>query len=161
MRDHPILGFTTMHRGVDFGAPSGTPIQAAGDGVIEAIGPNRGYGNYVRLRHTDIYETAYGHMSRFAAGLRIGSHVRQGDIIGYVGQTGLATGPHLHYEVLVKERQVNPISVKFPTGHQLAGSELNRFLAAEQALDGQLAALPPPAPAVASAGLPHLGTVQN
>jgi murein DD-endopeptidase MepM/ murein hydrolase activator NlpD len=155
MRDHPILGFTTMHRGVDFGAPTGTPIEAAGDGVIEKIGPNSGYGNYVRLRHTDIYETAYGHMSRFAAGLHVGSHVRQGDVIGYVGQTGLATGPHLHYEVLVKNVQVNPISVKFPTGNQLAGADLKLFLRHEAELDGQIEALPAPAPAIASVSLPH------
>jgi murein DD-endopeptidase MepM/ murein hydrolase activator NlpD len=161
MRNHPILGYTRMHRGVDFGAASGTPIEAAGDGTVEFVGINTGYGKYIRLKHTDIYETAYGHMSRFAAGLHVGSHVKQGEVIGYVGMTGLATGPHLHYEVLVQKKQVNPISVKFPTGHQLAGTDLKRFAAAETALDSQLAALPAPAPAVASAGLPHLGTVEN
>jgi murein DD-endopeptidase MepM/ murein hydrolase activator NlpD len=153
-REHPILGYTIMHRGVDFGAPSGTPIQAAGDGVIEKIGPNSGYGNYVRLRHSPIYETAYGHMSRFAPGLKSGSHVRQGQVIGYVGATGLATGPHLHYEVLVKAQQVNPVSVKFPTGRQLAGPELKRFVTMQASLGRKLEELPPPAPAVASAGLP-------
>ena len=157
MRGHPILGYTRMHRGVDFGAPTGTPIEAAGDGIVEKIGPNSGYGNYIRLRHTDTYETAYGHMSRFAKGLHVGSHVKQGEIIGYVGQTGLATGPHLHYEVLVKEKQVNPMSVKFPTGRQLAGTELNNFLGTAKVIDRQLAEMPPPAPAVASAALPHLG----
>lgn len=161
MRNHPILGFTRMHRGVDFGAATGTPIEAAGDGVVEFIGTNAGYGKYVRLKHTDIYGTAYGHMSRFATGLHVGSRVRQGEVIGYVGQTGIATGPHLHYEVLVKAQQVNPMSVKFPTGHQLADTELKRFQSVETALDKQLADLPAPAPAVASAGLPHLGTVQN
>ncbi len=129
MRMHPILGYSTMHKGVDFGAPTGTPIFAAGDGVIAAIGPAAGYGNYIRIKHNATYATAYGHMSRFAAGLHVGSRVRQGEVIAYVGATGRATGPHLHFEVLVNNRQINPQSVKLPTGEKLRGKELRRFLA--------------------------------
>ncbi|HUN45906.1 MAG TPA: peptidoglycan DD-metalloendopeptidase family protein [Stellaceae bacterium] len=140
-RLHPILGYTTMHRGVDFGAPSGTPIMAAGDGVIEKIGPAGGYGNYVLLRHTATYETAYGHMSRFAAGLHVGSHVRQGQVIGYVGATGRATGPHLHYEVHINEVQVNPLSIKMEPGRKLAGTDLAAFGAATEEIGRQLISL--------------------
>src|SRR3546814_9834977 len=92
MRHHPVLGYSRMHRGIDFAAPSGTPIYAAGDGVIDRIGRNKGYGNYVRLRHTGAISTAYAHMSRFAKGLKKGDRVTQGEIIGYVGSPGLATG---------------------------------------------------------------------
>lgn len=127
MRNHPVLGYTRMHRGVDFAAPTGTPIQAAGGGVIEEAGRHAGYGIYVRLRHDDTYETAYGHMSRLAEGMKPGRRVRQGQIIGYVGATGLATGPHLHYEVLVDEDQVNPASVKLPSGRQLQGPMMAEF----------------------------------
>ena len=111
-----------MHRGVDFAAPTGTPILAAGDGVIDVIGPNRGYGNYIRLRHSGSMSTAYAHMSRFASGLGRGSRVTQGQVIGYVGSTGLSTGPHLHYEVLINGSQVNPLSVDLPTGRELERS---------------------------------------
>ena len=127
MRRHPILGYTRMHRGTDFAAPRGTPIFSAGDGVIEVIGPNRGYGNYMRIRHNNRLSTAYAHMNRFANGLRRGDRVRQGQVIGYVGSTGLSTGPHLHYEVLVGGTQVNPLSVDLPTGLRLEGTELARF----------------------------------
>jgi len=127
MRVHPLLGYSRMHRGVDFGAAEGTPIYAAGDGVVEIAGPHAGYGNYVRLRHNDHYETAYGHASRIASGVRPGAHVKQGQVIAYVGMTGLATGPHLHYEVLISGDQVNPAGVKFKTGNMLAGKELNNF----------------------------------
>ena len=126
MRMHPILGYSRMHKGVDFAASTGTPIFAAGDGVIAILGNQRGYGNYIRIKHNAQYGTAYGHMSRFAAGLRQGSKVRQGDVIGYVGSTGMATGPHLHYEVLVDGTQINPMSVKL-AGRKLDGKELRRF----------------------------------
>jgi murein DD-endopeptidase MepM/ murein hydrolase activator NlpD len=129
MRMHPILGYSLMHKGIDFGAPTGTPIYAAGDGVVQMIGPASGYGNYIRIKHTNTYSTAYGHMSRFAAGLHVGSRVRQGQVIAYVGMTGRATGPHLHYEVLVNGKQINPQSVKLPTGEKLAGKDLKSFLA--------------------------------
>jgi murein DD-endopeptidase MepM/ murein hydrolase activator NlpD len=127
MRRHPILGYSLMHRGVDFGAPSGTPIMAAGDGVIEKRENSKSYGNYIRIRHGSDYSTAYGHMSRFAADIAVGKRVRQGQIIGYVGATGRATGPHLHFEVLRKTAQVNPITVKFPASQRLEGTTLAKF----------------------------------
>jgi len=126
MRKHPILGYSKMHKGVDFAASTGTPIFAAGDGVIAILGQQRGYGNYIRIKHNSQYATAYAHMSRFANGLQQGSRVRQGDVIGYVGSTGMATGPHLHYEVLVDGSQINPMSVKL-AGRKLDGKELQRF----------------------------------
>jgi murein DD-endopeptidase MepM/ murein hydrolase activator NlpD len=137
MRMHPILGYSRMHKGVDFGAPTGTPIYAAGDGVIAMIGPYSGFGNYVRIKHTAKYGTAYGHMSRFAGGLRVGSRVRQGQVIGYVGMTGRATGPHLHYEVLVNGAQINPQNVKLPTVDKLQGKELQKFAALVANIDKQ------------------------
>jgi murein DD-endopeptidase MepM/ murein hydrolase activator NlpD len=126
-RKHPILGYTIMHRGVDFAAPTGTPIYAAGDGTIEVREREKGYGNYIRIRHNAEYSTAYGHMSRFAPRLARGSRVHQGQVIGYVGSTGMATGPHLHFEVLMKNHQVNPMTVKMPVGTKLAGADLERF----------------------------------
>ncbi len=135
MRLHPILGYSLMHRGVDFGAVTGTPILAAGDGTVEKAGMDGGYGNLVLLRHNATYETAYGHMSRFATGIKPGAHVRQGQVIGYVGATGLATGPHLHYEVRIHREQVNPLSIKMMPSPKLAGPELRAFLAVADALD--------------------------
>ncbi len=129
MRKHPILGYTKMHKGVDFAVPTGTPIYAAGDGVVELAGWNGGYGKYVRLKHNGTYMTAYGHMSKIAAGLGKGDHVRQGEVIGYVGTTGQSTGPHLHYEILVGGKQVNPLGVKLPSGETLAGKDLETFKA--------------------------------
>lgn len=127
MRRHPLLGYSKMHKGVDFGAPTGTPIYAAGDGVIEEAGRKGGYGNYVRIRHTKSYATAYGHASRIAKGIRAGMRVRQGQVIAYVGSTGASTGPHLHYEVIAGNAQINPAGVKFRTGQQLAGKEFLAF----------------------------------
>ena len=127
MRKHPVLGFSKMHKGVDFAAPRGTPIYAAGDGRIVKIGPFSTYGNYIRLRHRAGLETAYAHMSRFKSGLHSGSRVKQGQIIGYIGTTGRSTGPHLHYEVIANNLQVNPASVKLPTGRALKGKELKTF----------------------------------
>jgi murein DD-endopeptidase MepM/ murein hydrolase activator NlpD len=127
-RKHPILGYTIMHRGVDFAAPTGTPIFAAGDGMVEVRERENGYGNYVRIRHNAEFATAYGHMSRFAPRIARGSRVQQGQVIGYVGSTGMATGPHLHFEVLVKNQQVNPMTVKMPVGSKLAGADLERFI---------------------------------
>lgn len=143
VRNHPILGFTKMHKGIDFGVPTGTPIQAAGDGVIEMAGPYSSYGNYVRIRHSNNYATAYAHMSRIAPGMRNGKRVTQGQIIGFVGSTGRATGPHLHYEVLVGANQVNPLSVKMPTNVKLAGRELNRFNLSKRETDQLLAKIAP------------------
>lgn len=127
MREHPVLGYTKMHKGVDFAAPRGTPIYAAGDGVIEKIGPFSTYGNYIRIRHRNDLKTAYAHMKGFKTGLRDGARVKQGEVIGYVGTTGRSTGPHLHYEVLVNNKQVNPNSVKLPTGTVLKGKDLKSF----------------------------------
>lgn len=127
MRRHPILGYSKMHKGVDFGAPSGTPIFAAGDGVVEDAGFKGAYGRYVRIRHNNKVETAYAHMSRFARGVSGGSRIRQGDVIGYVGASGRATGPHLHFEVLVGGKQVNPLSVQVATGRSLDGRMRTQF----------------------------------
>lgn len=140
-RRHPILGYTKMHKGVDFAARSGTPIMAAGDGVIDVAGRNGGYGNYVRIRHNSSIKTAYAHMKGFAKGTRKGRRVKQGDIIGYVGTTGRSTGPHLHYEVLVDGRQQNPMSVKLPAGEQLKGKELKKFQNVLPAIDQRVALL--------------------
>jgi murein DD-endopeptidase MepM/ murein hydrolase activator NlpD len=142
-RMHPILGYTRMHRGVDFAAPVGTPIYAAGSGTVAMAGRNGGYGNYVRLHHEGRYDTAYGHMTRVAPGLRAGQRVRQGQVIGYVGATGEATGPHLHYEVLVSGQQVNPLGVKMANGQVLAGRELRAYTAARGGIDRLVAGLPP------------------
>jgi murein DD-endopeptidase MepM/ murein hydrolase activator NlpD len=127
MRFHPVLGYTKMHKGVDFAAPIGTPIYAAGNGTIEKIGPFSTYGNYVRIRHNSTLKTAYAHMLRFASGLRDGVKVRQGQVIGYIGVTGRSTGPHLHYEVLINDEQVNPHSVKVAQGDALKGAQLAAF----------------------------------
>jgi len=140
-RKHPILGYTKMHKGIDFAAPTGTPIFAAGNGTIAKIGRNGGYGNYIQIRHNDSYATAYAHMNGFAKGLKQGSRVKQGDIIGYVGTTGRSTGPHLHYEILQNNAQVNPIRVKMPSGKTLKGDELDRFLADSDVLRKQYAEL--------------------
>jgi murein DD-endopeptidase MepM/ murein hydrolase activator NlpD len=135
MRKHPIQGYTKMHRGVDFAAPSGTPIYAAGKGVIERIGRNGGYGNYIRIRHNSTYKTAYAHLKRYAKGMKRGVRVQQGQIIGYVGTTGRSTGPHLHYEVLVDNKQVNPLKIKLPSGKSLKGSDLEAFQQARVEID--------------------------
>jgi murein DD-endopeptidase MepM/ murein hydrolase activator NlpD len=128
MRMHPILGFTRMHKGVDFGVPTGTPIYAAGDGVVEISGWAGGYGQFVKLKHNPHMETAYGHMSRIASAAAVGQHVHQGEVIGYVGMTGDATGPHLHYEVIKDGAQVNPINVTVPINTGLEGGDLLAFL---------------------------------
>ncbi|MFN7054608.1 peptidoglycan DD-metalloendopeptidase family protein [Hyphomonas sp.] len=120
IRRHPISGFTRLHRGTDFAAPTGTPIYAAGSGTVLRASWNGGYGNYIRIRHTRGYETAYAHLSRYAAGLKPGQRVSQGQVIGYVGSTGASTGPHLHYEVWVNGDSVNPMSLNLPTGRKLA-----------------------------------------
>lgn len=127
MRRHPVLGYTKMHAGVDFAAPTGTPIFASGAGVIEKAGRFSSYGNYIRVRHSSKISTAYAHLSRYGKGIRPGVKVKQGQVIGYVGTTGRSTGPHLHYEVLVNNVQVNPASVKFSGDNALKGNDLNNF----------------------------------
>ncbi len=141
-RRHPVLGYTKMHKGIDFAASRGTPVYAAGDGVVERANRYGSYGNYVRIRHNGKYSTAYAHLSRFGKGIRSGRRVKQGQVIGYVGTTGRSTGPHLHYEVLAYNRQINPSGMKFKTGRTLRGKELARFKAHAQALDSQTASLP-------------------
>lgn len=126
-RKHPVLGYTRMHKGADFAAPTGTPIYAAGNGEIVQIGRNGGYGNYIRIRHNGRFQTAYAHMHKFAKGLKKGARVKQGQVIGYVGSTGRSTGPHLHYEVLVDGAQVNPLEVKQASAGELKGLERARF----------------------------------
>jgi murein DD-endopeptidase MepM/ murein hydrolase activator NlpD len=128
MRKHPLLGYSRMHMGVDFGAPPGTPIKASGNGTVEFAGRNGAYGNMIKLMHSDGYQTLYAHMSRLAENIRAGSKVNQGQIIGYVGATGRATGPHLHYEVRLKNKPVNPLKVQVAGGRQLHGAILKTFL---------------------------------
>ena len=140
-RKHPILGYTRMHRGVDFAAPIGTPIYAAGDGSIDRIGRNGGFDKYIRIRHNSEYATAYGHLSRYAKGLRKGDRVKQGQVIGYVGNTGRSTGPHLHYEILRGGSQVNPMTVRMPSGRSLKGEELVSFQKGREELDRRFAEL--------------------
>lgn len=134
-RRHPILGYSALHKGTDFAAPTGTPIMAAGDGVVVKAGYNGGYGNYVRLRHTDGYETAYAHMSRLGRGVRPGVRVQQQQVIGYVGSTGRSTGPHLHYEVLLRGQQTNPMRLRVPTGRNLSATELATFKVERDRID--------------------------
>jgi murein DD-endopeptidase MepM/ murein hydrolase activator NlpD len=141
MRLHPILGYTRMHQGVDFAAPSGTAIYAAGDGTVVQAGQVNGYGNYIAIKHNEEYTTAYAHLSAFARGLREGERVRQGEVIGYVGMTGNATGPHLHYEVHDHGAPVDPQSIKMPAMTRLAGADLKEFEAYRARVENRLIAL--------------------
>ncbi len=126
-RRHPILGYRKMHAGVDFAAPTGTPIMAAGNGTVEVAGRNGGYGNYIRIRHTDGYKTAYAHLSKFANGVRKGKYVKQDQIIGYVGSTGRSTGPHLHYEVHLHGKKINPRRLSQLSGKPLSKDQMPAF----------------------------------
>lgn len=135
LRRHPILGYSKMHQGIDFAAPMGTPILAAGNGRISYYGKKGGYGNFVQIQHNSDYSTAYGHASRYVAKLHVGSSVRQGDVIAYVGSTGRSTGPHLHFEVIYKGKPINPAKVKATSGLKLAGKELARFNADKDEID--------------------------
>ena len=123
-RKHPILGYTKIHRGLDFAAPLGTPIFAAGDGIIEKVGWNGTYGRYIRIRHTGTYKTAYAHLSGYNKNIRIGKRVSQGKTIGYVGSSGRSTGPHLHYEVLRNNQQVNPMNIKLPAVKNITKNDI-------------------------------------
>ena len=127
MRKHPILGYNKMHKGLDFAAPTGTPIFAAGNGIVEYVGRNGGYGKYIRIRHDSTYETAYAHLNSYKKGIGNGVRVKQGDIIGYVGSTGRSTGPHLHYEIIVNGQQINPATLKLPSGRKLNEQQLIDF----------------------------------
>ena len=129
MRKHPILGYNKLHKGVDFAAPTGTPIYAAGDGVVVEKRRKGGYGNYIRVKHNDTYQTAYAHISKYPKGMKNGKKVKQGQVIAYVGNTGRSTGPHLHYEVLKNGKQINPRSAKLPIVKKLKGKQLESFKA--------------------------------
>lgn len=141
MRKHPILGYTRMHKGLDFATATGTPVMAAGQGFVDMAGWNGAYGKYVRIQHNDGYSTAYGHLSGFGKGVRKGMRVRQGQVIGYSGSTGRSTGPHLHYEVLAYGSQVNPQSMKLPTAQALSGSDLAHFKKLRETISRERAAL--------------------
>ena len=142
MRFHPILGYTRMHKGIDFAVPIGTPVMAAGGGVIKQEGWSNGYGNFMLIDHQNGYSTAYGHLSRFAAGTHVGSHVHQGQVVAFSGMTGMATGPHLHYEIRINNVQVNPATVKVASGRRLIGRDLAGFEAARANLLDEMAAMP-------------------
>ncbi|MEH2510722.1 murein DD-endopeptidase MepM/ murein hydrolase activator NlpD [Nitrobacteraceae bacterium AZCC 1564] len=149
-RRHPILGYTKMHTGVDWAAPYGTPIFASGNGVIEKAQWEGGYGKYIKIKHPNGYETAYGHMTAFAKGMEPGKRVNQGQVIGFVGSTGLSTGAHVHYEILVNGRFVDPMRVKLPRGRSLDGPLLANFEAERDRIDNMMANRPggrPPAQA--------------
>ncbi|HEY4274635.1 MAG TPA: peptidoglycan DD-metalloendopeptidase family protein, partial [Rhizomicrobium sp.] len=141
-RFHPVLGYTRMHKGVDFAVPRGTPVMAAGAGQISFMGWANGYGNFVVLSHGNGYSTAYGHLSRFAPGMKRGMRVRQGQVFAFSGMTGLATGPHLHYEIRINNAQVNPLTVKIAEGRTLSGKELREFLDHRLKTDAIIAGLP-------------------
>ncbi len=134
-RKHPVLGYTRAHKGVDFRASTGTPIPAAGAGRVIARSYNRGHGNFVKIRHNGSFETLYAHMSKFAKGVNVGTTVRQGQTIGYVGSTGYSTGPHLHYEIIKDGVHVNPMTVKLPAISNLGKEDKKKFLEYRQTLD--------------------------
>jgi murein DD-endopeptidase MepM/ murein hydrolase activator NlpD len=142
LRRHPILGYTKMHTGVDWAGPMGTPVYAAGNGVIEKEGWESGYGKFILIRHNNGYETAYGHMSGFARGVDENSHVRQGQVIGFMGSTGLSTGSHLHFEIRVNGRFVDPMRIKLPRGRELQGPMLATFEQERARLDSIMARKP-------------------
>ena len=133
-RKHPILGYTRMHKGVDFRARTGTPIMAAGDGTVERSSRYGAYGNYIRIRHNSTYKTIYAHLSRYGKGIRKGARVKQGQIIGYAGATGRVNAAHLHYEVMVNGKQKNPLRLKLPTGRTLKDRTLTAFSERRQTL---------------------------
>nr|WP_314540738.1 peptidoglycan DD-metalloendopeptidase family protein [uncultured Massilia sp.] len=150
MRVHPVFGTWKQHKGVDMAAPSGTPIRASGDGTVDFVGVSNGYGNMVVLKHWSNYSTAYGHMSRFASGLRRGQKVAQGDVIGYVGSTGWATGPHLHYEFRIGGQATDPMKLKNLQQQPLTTGELNRFRTAAADMSHRFSLLTPAGGAMAA-----------
>tara|TARA_B100001105_G_C22319528_1_gene411867 strand:- start:334 stop:1083 length:750 start_codon:yes stop_codon:yes gene_type:complete len=138
MRKHPILGYNKKHRGVDFAASSGTPILAAGTGHIEFVGTNGGAGKYIRIKHMNGYKTSYSHLNKYASGIKKNIKVKQGQVIGYVGTTGLSTGPHLHYEVIFNGSKINPMKMKLPPGIQLKGNDLDNFFKEKGKIDKKI-----------------------
>ena len=151
MRFHPILGYNRMHQGIDFGASTGTPVYAAGDGVVREIKWAGGYGHWLKLGHNGGWATGYGHLSAYARGLRVGQKVRQGQVIAYVGSTGASTGPHLHYEVMSGAQKLDPKSARVPQGTVLGGRELTAFRAEKAHIETL----------IAQAGRRSAGTVQT
>lgn len=143
MRMHPISGKWKQHKGVDFAAATGTPVRAAGEGVIDFVGTQGGYGNVVVIKHWGNYSTAYAHLSRFVKGLRKGAKIGQGEVIAYVGTTGWSTGPHLHYEFRVNNEPRDPLAVNFPNAQPLSGAELQRFRAIASDMSHRFALLNP------------------
>ena len=141
MRKHPILGYNKKHQGVDFAAPTGTPIMAAGTGHIEFVGNNGGAGKYIRIKHLNGYKTSYSHLSKYASSIQKNVKVRQGQVIGYVGNTGLSTGPHLHYEVIFNGKRINPMKMKLPSGKQLKDKNLEIFLAEKERINAEVSEL--------------------
>ena len=141
LRKHPILGYNKLHQGTDFAAPRGTPIMASGSGVITKAQKYKGYGNYVSIKHNSTYVTAYGHMSKYGRGIKKGVRVNQGRIIGYVGSTGMSTGPHLHYEVIKNGKKINSQRLKLPTGKILNNKARNNFEVERIKIDVRLAGL--------------------
>jgi murein DD-endopeptidase MepM/ murein hydrolase activator NlpD len=150
-RRHPILGRMILHAGVDYAAPRGTPIVAAGNGIIEKAGRSSGYGNMIEIKHTNGYETVYGHQSKFAKGIAPGVRVRQGQVIGYVGSTGLSTGPHVHFEIRVNKQPVDPLRIRLPRGRVLQGEYLQAFEHERERIDALLGNAPAAPTKVASA----------
>ena len=141
MRKHPILGYNKKHQGVDFAAPTGTPIMAAGTGHIEFVGNNGGAGKYIRIKHLNGYKTSYSHLSKYASGIKKNVKVQQGQVIGFVGNTGLSTGPHLHYEVIFNGKRINPMKMKLPSGKQLKDKNLEIFLAEKDRINAEVSLL--------------------
>ena len=141
LRKHPILGYNKLHQGTDFAAVTGTPIMASGSGVVLRAQKYKGYGNFVSIRHNSTYVTAYGHMSKYGRGIKKGVRVNQGQIIGYVGSTGMSTGPHLHYEVIKNGKRINSQRLKLPTGKTLNNEARNKFEIERIKIDVRLAAL--------------------
>ncbi|MGH1558809.1 M23 family metallopeptidase [Caulobacter segnis] len=135
-RVHPVLGYTRMHKGTDFAVPIGTAVYASGDGVVDFVGPHGGHGDFVRIQHKDGVETAYAHLSRYAPGVLVGAVVRQGQPIAFSGNTGLSSGPHLHYEVIVRGEQVDPMGFQTTSGRVLKGQALAMFRKERDRIDG-------------------------
>jgi len=144
-RKNPVLKIYRPHHGVDYAAPTGTPVSAIGSGTVAFAGRRGGYGNLIILKHWNGYSTYYGHLSRIGNGIRRGAKVSQGETIGYVGSTGNSTGPHLHFEIRVHQKPVNPVLAKIPRAHPLSGKAMARFQEMKKKMDGDLAAIPAPA----------------
>ena len=147
---HPVLGYSKMHKGIDFGVGYGTPIMAAGDGVVDQANYFGSYGNYVKIRHNKDFSTAYAHMSKFAKNIKKGASVRQGQVIGYVGSTGRSTGAHCHFEVIKDGSQVNPSKMTVMANNQLSGKQLTQFKSTIIQRRMQFAAITDGTPKVAS-----------